>query len=92
MMPDPKKRTIASDPRKRDKKGQKPPARGTVGKKPLRKSPDEEMITPEVLEFIAAIEEYKKRHNRPFPTWSEILKILTDLGYRRDPRKSQGVA
>ncbi len=35
----------------------------------------------EVLEFIQAIDDYKRLNNRPFPNWSEVLEILKDLGY-----------
>ncbi len=43
--------------------------------------PDE--MPPEVLEFIQAIDEYKRIHRRPFPTWSEVLEVLKTLGYSR---------
>jgi hypothetical protein len=43
--------------------------------------PDE--MPPEVLEFITAIDDYKRLHRRPFPTWSEVLEILKALGYSR---------
>ena len=53
-------------------------------KKPVRRPalPDLE-IDPDVLEFIAAIDRFKKEQVRPFPTWSEILHILRELGYRK---------
>ena len=40
-------------------------------------------VDPAVLEFIAAIDKFKKEHNRPFPSWSEVLHVLRDLGYKR---------
>jgi hypothetical protein len=43
--------------------------------------PDE--MPPEVLEFIQAIDEYKRVNRRPFPTWSEVLEIVKTLGYQR---------
>jgi len=43
--------------------------------------PDE--MPPEVLEFIQAIDEYKRVRRRPFPTWSEVLEIVKTLGYQR---------
>ena len=43
--------------------------------------PDE--MPAEVLEFIQAIDEYKRVHRRPFPTWSEVLEVLKTLGYSR---------
>ena len=53
------------------------------GPEKLSFSPTDEDITPEVMEFIEAIGHYKRENNRPFPTWSEILKILRGMGYRR---------
>ena len=52
-------------------------------RRPLSYSPTDEDITPDVMEFIEAINLYKREHNRPFPTWSEVLKILKGMGYRR---------
>jgi hypothetical protein len=57
------------------------PAR-TRDKKEIRKSPDTE-ITTEVLDFIRALDSYKKEKNRPFPSWSEVLEVVKRLGYRR---------
>jgi len=57
------------------------PSTGTK-KRELRKGPQTE-VTEDVLEFIRALDEFKKAHNRPFPTWSEILQVLRNLGYRK---------
>ena len=40
-------------------------------------------MAADVLEFIQAIDDYKRQENRPFPTWSEILDIVKSLGYDR---------
>ncbi len=40
-------------------------------------------LLPEEMEFINAINAYKARHSRPFPTWSEVLHVLKALGYSR---------
>jgi hypothetical protein len=40
-------------------------------------------MSDEELEFIQAINAYKQRYNKPFPTWSEILHILKSLGYEK---------
>ena len=37
----------------------------------------------EVLEFIQAVDRYKRKTQKAFPTWSEILGILKSLGYRK---------
>jgi len=40
-------------------------------------------MNEEQLEFIKAIDEYKRVNNRPFPTWTEVLDVVLYLGYRR---------
>jgi hypothetical protein len=36
---------------------------------------------PAELEFMAAMQEYKQRCGRRFPTWGDDLEVLTGLGY-----------
>ena len=40
-------------------------------------------LTPEQVEFGAAMERYMRLRHRPFPTWHEVLEVLLALGYRR---------
>ena len=56
--------------------------KSTKKKKDLIKGPQTE-VTTEVLDFIKALDDYKKTKNRPFPTWSEVLEVLKQLGYRQ---------
>jgi hypothetical protein len=42
----------------------------------------------EEIEFMQAIEQYKKSFLRPFPTWSEVLEVVKSLGYRKVADKS----
>jgi hypothetical protein len=35
------------------------------------------------MEFMLAMNEYKRRSGRMFPTWSEVLEVLTSLGYEK---------
>src|SRR5208282_4567853 len=35
------------------------------------------------LEFMLAMNEYKHKSGRMFPTWSEILEVLRNLGYEK---------
>ena len=37
----------------------------------------------EEIEFMKAMDLYKRANRRPFPTWSEVLEVLIALGYRR---------
>jgi hypothetical protein len=32
---------------------------------------------------MVAMDTYKRANRRPFPTWSEVLEVLTALGYRK---------
>ena len=50
---------------------------------PDRATPQLAEVDADALEFIAAIERFKKQHSRPFPSWSEVLLVLRQLGYRR---------
>lgn len=42
------------------------------------------------LEFLRAIETYKARTKRRFPSCTEILKVARSLGYRKQPELSDG--
>jgi len=37
-------------------------------------------------EFMQAMQEYKHTSGRMFPTWSEVLEVLRDLGYAKPAR------
>jgi len=39
--------------------------------------------TNEETSFMKAMERYKRENRRPFPTWSEVLEVLSSLGYRK---------
>ena len=35
------------------------------------------------MEFLRAMQEYKRSSGRLFPTWSEVLEVLRGLGYEK---------
>ena len=35
------------------------------------------------IEFMSAMDGYKRKSGRQFPTWSEVLEVLNSLGYRK---------
>jgi hypothetical protein len=39
--------------------------------------------TDEEIDFMKAMDQYKRANRRPFPTWSEVLEVLRALGYRK---------
>ncbi len=48
-----------------------------------RKAAEEGQMSDEQLEFMMAIDEYKRANQRPFPTWTEVFEVIKALGYRR---------
>ena len=48
-----------------------------------RRSAEEGEMNTEQFEFVMAIETYKKVNRRMYPTWTEILEIINQLGYRK---------
>lgn len=49
----------------------------------VRRAAEEGEITGELLDFIMAIDEYKRVNERPFPSWTEVFEIVQFLGYRK---------
>jgi hypothetical protein len=43
------------------------------------------------MEFMLAMNEYKRKSGRMFPTWSEVLEVLRDLGYQKVPSEDETV-
>lgn len=66
-------------PRKKTDKSRKRGGAETVPTSTLR--PDE--MPADVVEFMTAMDDYKRRHGRPFPNWSEVLQVVKSLGYFR---------
>jgi hypothetical protein len=50
--------------------------------RPARRGRADEM-NDEALEFVRAVDDFKRKHGKPFPTWTEVLGILKGLGYRK---------
>jgi hypothetical protein len=46
------------------------------------------------IEFMKAMDQYKRDNRRPFPTWSEVLEVLRALGYRKvaEPTQMPGLS
>ncbi len=57
-------------------------AKPRIQPKPAPNLPDLD-VDPGVLEFIDAINKYKRQYSRPFPSWSEVLYVLRQLGYKK---------
>ncbi|HVR73250.1 MAG TPA: hypothetical protein VMT52_02920 [Planctomycetota bacterium] len=42
-------------------------------------------LSTEELHFIKAIEKFKARTGKTFLSWTEVLKIFKELGYKKMP-------
>ena len=63
-----------------------PDRRGAARRRP--RNINQYDMEEETLEFIRAINRFKERSGRSFPTWSEVLSILKELGYERRPEET----
>jgi len=48
-----------------------------------RKAAEEGQMSDEQFAFLMAIEEYKRKNSRPFPTWTEVLEVIKAIGHRK---------
>jgi hypothetical protein len=47
--------------------------------------------TDSEIEFMQAMDAYKRKNGRMFPTCSEILEVIRDLGYVQMPKQSLAI-
>jgi hypothetical protein len=48
-------------------------------------STEEELLyTTDEMEFLLAMDHYKRDNHRPFPSWSEVLNVFKTLGYHKN--------
>jgi hypothetical protein len=48
-----------------------------------RKAAEEGEMTAAQFEFVMAIQMYKKVNKRLYPTWTEVMEVIQQLGYRK---------
>lgn len=62
--------------------GEKPDRRKTVNRRrQIDPTTCERDYTEEEIEFMNALDVYKRKSGRMFPTCSEVLEVIKDLGY-----------
>ena len=56
-----------------------------------RKAAEQGQMSDEQFEFLLAIEEYKRKNSKRFPTWTEVFEVIKAMGYRKvaDPQSLQ---
>ena len=89
----PERRTATDRRVIHDRRGGSDRRSGADRRRQLRRKEDQEAfqqrieegnLTLEEIEFVRAIDRYKRKFNRPFPTWSEVLAVVKELGYTKD--------
>jgi hypothetical protein len=76
------------------------PASGAAGERRQRKerrrrvdpTTFEKQYSPDELEFMAAMQAFKVRTAKAFPTYAEVLAVAKSLGYRREGCEDQADA
>ena len=80
-------RRASADRRKKDELVAVERRRAARRKTPRRRQIDpttcERDYTDEEIEFMSAMDEYKRTSGRMFPTCSEVLEVLINLGYEK---------
>lgn len=69
-----------------------PDRRKTERRRQIDPTTCERDYNSEEIEFMRAMDTYKRLAGRQFPTWSEVLEVLYCMGYRRvaDPMPLPG--
>ena len=57
--------------------------RKTLRRREIDPTTCERDYSQDEVEFMSAMDNYKRRSGRPFPTWSEVLEVVRSLGYRK---------
>lgn len=58
----------------------------TSSRSAKRRSPKEQPVDPELLEverleFLKAMDVYKRKTGKTFPSWTEVLEVLRSIGW-----------
>ena len=67
----------------RRKTNVKPPVERRKRRRQIDPTTCERDYTDQEIEFMQAMDDYKQQSGRMFPTCSEILEVLTKIGYRQ---------
>jgi len=73
-------KAVAVERRTKERRADSAPA----GRRKVERRINEYPLSPDILEFINAINEFKSVQQKPFPTWTDIYGIFVNLGYKRD--------
>ena len=80
--PDGEERRVASDAADR-RTGLERRRGAGIRRETDRRTAEEGEMTAEQFEFVMAIETYKRVNRKLFPTWTEVLEVINQLGYKK---------
>ncbi|GEM_PF-1870365 len=69
--------------------GTRTSSRSAKRRSPKNNGPDAELIEFERLQFLKAIDAYKRRTEQTFPSWSEVLDVIRSIGWLSPARLSE---
>jgi hypothetical protein len=73
-----------AEPSRKDPARPRPERRARVERrKRIDPTTFEKQYTDDELEFMNAMQRFKERTGKPFPTCGEVIKVAVTLGYRR---------
>ena len=79
--------TPKKKPRTRSRKtasadrGTRTSSRSAKRRSPKEQPPDPELLEQERLDFLRAMDRYKRKTGKTFPTWTEVLDVLRSIGW-----------
>ena len=69
--------------------GTRTSSRSAKRRSPKNNGPDAELIEFERLQFLKAMDAYKRRTEQTFPSWSEVLDVIRSIGWLSPARLSE---
>lgn len=90
--PTSKPKTSSSKPTK-SAGGTRTSSRSAKRRSPKTPPPDPALLEVERLEFLKAMDRYKRKTGKTFPSWTEVLEVLRSIGWvsplRLDDKNTQ---
>jgi len=66
-------------------------SRSAKRRSPKEPEPDPELLELERLQFLRAMDSFKRRTGKTFPTWTEVLEVLRSIGWMSGVQLEQRV-
>jgi hypothetical protein len=82
-------RRTKNDPQQVETERRVGPRRKVERRRQIDPTTCERDYSDEEIEFMKAMDDYKRQSGRQFPTWSEVLEVMRSLGYRKVAEPTQ---